>query len=72
MWIYLWLKEKYRDEFYNIIFPVIAAQARPEIMNAKLADFLASKGYKSKLTKKGDIIFSMSEEDYVWLKLKYD
>lgn len=68
----MWLKDKYRDEFYNILFPVLAAEARPEFMNKKLAEFLASKGYTNRITRKGDIIFFMNEEDYVWLKLKYD
>lgn len=72
LWLYLWLKDKYKDEFYDILFPLTAKDARPDLMNARLADFLASKGYKNKVTRKGDIVFFMSEEDYVWLKLKYD
>jgi hypothetical protein len=68
----MWLKDKYRDEFYNILFPVLAAEARPEFMNKKLAEFLSSKGYTNRVTSKGDIIFFMNEEDYIWLKLKYD
>lgn len=72
LWMYMWLKDKYRDEFYNILFPVLAAEARPEFMNKKLAEFLSSKGYTNRVTSKGDIIFFMNEEDYIWLKLKYD
>jgi len=72
MWMYLWLKEKYKEEFYEIIFPVNAANARPEIMNKKLAEFLASRGYKSRCTSRGDIILAISEEEYIFLKLKYD
>ena len=71
MWMYLWLKDQYKEEFYDIIFPVNAANARPDIMNKKLAEFLASKGYENKLTRKGDIVFSMIDKEYTYLKLKY-
>lgn len=72
MWMYLWLKENYKEEFYDIIFPMDPSDARPHIMNKKLAMFLESKGYANRITTRGDIIFSITEEDYVWLKLKYD
>ena len=72
LWIYLWLKDKYKDEFYDVLFPLNAVDARPEVMNKKLANFLESKGYSNRVTPKGDIVFFMTEEDYVWLKLKYD
>jgi len=72
MWMYLWLKEKYKDELYEIIFPSNPVQARPDILNKKLSEFLTIKGYKSRCTSRGDIIFFMNEKEYVFLKLKYD
>lgn len=44
---------------------------RPNLMRKSVASMLNSKGYKTKLTSKFDVIISMKEEEYVYLKLKY-
>lgn len=70
-WLYDWLQEKYQDELYNIVTNGGMEVPRPNDLRAKLVELLNSKGYKSKLTRKFDIIISLKEEDYIFLKLKY-
>lgn len=70
-WLYDWLQEKYQDELYNIVTNGGIEVPRPNDLRAKLVELLNSKGYKSKLTRKFDIIISLKEEDYIFLKLKY-
>ena len=70
-WLYDWLQEHYQDELYNIITAEEKAVPRPNELRAKLVQLLNSKGYKAKLTRKFDIIISMKDEDYTFLKLKY-
>ena len=70
-WLYNWLQEKYQDELYNIITNEGIEVPRPNELRARLVQLLNSKGYKAKLTRKFDIIISMKDEDYTFLKLKY-
>ena len=70
-WLYDWLQEHYQDELYNIITAEEKSVPRPNELRAKLVQLLNSKGYKAKLTRKFDIIISMKDEDYTFLKLKY-
>lgn len=70
-WLYNWLQEKYQDELYNIITNEGIEVPRPNELRARLVQLLNSKGHKAKLTRKFDIIISMKDEDYTFLKLKY-
>lgn len=70
-WLYDWMQEKWQEELYNIITVNGKEVPRPNDLRARIVDLLSSKGYRAKLTRKFDIIISMSEEDYVFLKLKY-
>ena len=70
-WLYDWLQENYQDELYNIITAEEKSVPRPNELRARLVQLLNSKGYKAKLTRKFDIIISMKDEDYTFLKLKY-
>ena len=70
-WLYNWLQEKYQDELYNIITNEGIEIPRPNELRARLVQLLNSKGHKAKLTRKFDIIISMKDEDYSFLKLKY-
>jgi hypothetical protein len=44
---------------------------RPNKIKKDLAQLLASKGYVTKVTGSSDIIISMTEEEFIFLKLKY-
>ena len=70
-WLYDWLQEKYHDDLLAIVVGLEDVVPRPNKMREGVARLLTSKGYKTKLTSKFDIIISMSEEEYVFLKLKY-
>ena len=70
-WLYDWLQENYQDELYNIITAEEKAVPRPNDLRRKLVQLLNSKGHKAKLTSTFDIIISLKEEDFVFLKLKY-
>ena len=70
-WLYDWLQEHYQEELYNIITAEEKAVPRPNELRARLVSLLNSKGYKAKLTRKFDIIISIKDEDFVFLKLKY-
>ena len=45
---------------------------RPHKMREGIVKLLAVHGYKTKLTRKFDVIISMSEKEYTFLKLKYE
>jgi hypothetical protein len=71
-WLYDWIQEKWQEELYNIITVNGKEVPRPNDIRAKLNNLLISKGYNTKLTSKFDIIISMTEEEYILLKLKYE
>lgn len=70
-WLYDWMQDCWQEElaanlkFYDDIVP------RPNLMRKSVASMLNSKGYKTKLTSKFDVIISMKEEEFIYLKLKY-
>ena len=70
-WLYDWLQEHYQDELYKIMVAEGSTVPRPHILRTKLVQLLNNKGYKAKLTSKDDIIISLKEEEFVFLKLKY-
>jgi hypothetical protein len=70
-WLYDWLQDKYHD-LYAIVIGMEDVVPRPNNMRKGIARLLESKGYKTKLTSKFDVIISMTEEEYILLKLKYE
>jgi hypothetical protein len=70
-WLYDWMKDKYHDDLLNIVLGLEDVVPRPNKMRKGIANLLQSKGYKAKLTSKFDVIISMTEEEYIILKLKY-
>lgn len=70
-WLYDWMQESWQEELYNIITSNGKEVPRPNDIRKRLNNLLISKGYNTKLTSKFDIIISMTEEEYVFLKLKY-
>lgn len=71
-WLYEWMQDKWRDDLLVIIMGLEDIVPRPNKMREGIAKLLTSKGYKTKLTSKFDIIISMTEEEYIVLKLKYE
>ena len=70
-WLYDWMQDNWQEELYNIITSNGKEVPRPNDIRSRLNNLLISKGYNTKLTSKFDIIISMTEEQYVFLKLKY-
>ena len=70
-WIYEWVKDNWRDELYEILEVTGDHVPRHEDLRVKFNNLLISKGYTTKITSKLDILISMKDEDYVFLKLKY-
>ena len=70
-WLYDWLQENYQNELHNMLTVEEQSFPRPNDLRRKLVQLLNSKGHKAKLTSKFDIIISLKEEDFVFLKLKY-
>jgi hypothetical protein len=70
-WLYDWMQENWQDDLYNIITVYDNEVPRPNEIRSKIAQMLCAKGYKTKITSKHDIIISMKEEEYIFLKLKY-
>jgi hypothetical protein len=71
-WLYEWMQDKWREDLLVIIMGLEDVVPRPNKMREGIARLLTSKGYKTKLTSKFDIIISMKEEEYIILKLKYE
>jgi hypothetical protein len=71
-WLYDWMQENYQEDLYNIIVGYNDEVIRTKEMRSMIAKMLSSKGYKTKLTSKFDIIIAMSEKEYILLKLKYE
>jgi hypothetical protein len=71
-WMYEWIREQWQDELLTIILGLEDVVPRPNNMRKGIANLLMSKGYKIKLTSKFDVIISMKEEEYIFLKLKYE
>ena len=71
-WLFEWIQDNWQEDIYNIITSIDPHVPRPNILRKKIAEMLASKGYKVKITRKFDLIISMKEEDYIILKLRYE
>lgn len=70
-WLYDWMQEKWQAELYNIITANGREVPRPNDIRARINNLLISKGYTTKLTSKHDILISMNDREYIFLKLKY-
>ncbi len=70
-WLYDWLQEKYHDDILGIVIGLEDVVPRPNKMREGIATLLETKGYKVKLTSKFDVIIAMTEEEFIYLKLKY-
>ncbi len=70
-WLYDWMQEKWHNDLYAIVLGIDDNVPRPNKMREEITRLLNSKGYHSKLTRKFDIIISMAEEEFIYLKLKY-
>jgi hypothetical protein len=71
-WMYEWIQDQWRDDLLAIILGLEDVVPRPNNMRKGIAKLLESNGYVTKLTSKFDIIISMSEKEYILLKLKYE
>jgi hypothetical protein len=70
-WLYDWMQEVWQDDLQRIVFNEEFNVPRPNQLRVKIAQLLETKGYRTKVTSKHDIIISMSEKEFVFLQLKY-
>ena len=71
-WLFDWIQDNWQKDIYNILIEMDPNVPRPNILRSKIARLLDSKGFKTKVTSKHDVIISMKEEDYTFLRLKYE
>lgn len=70
-WLYDWMQDCFRQELQEMVFNEQFDVPRPNELRIRVSNLLQSKGYKTKVTSKHDIIISMSEKEFVFLQLKY-
>jgi|LauGreDrversion4_2_1035121.scaffolds.fasta_scaffold10836_5 hypothetical protein len=71
-WLWTWISEKVDgDSVYRDYLVSAFSRTRPEEIKKQIIMKLTTFGYKVKFTSGNDAIISMSEEEYVFLKLKY-
>ena len=69
IWLYEWMTQTYGNEIYEIIdqkYPPRLSDLRKQLVK-----LLINKGYKAHHTSTDDIIIAMTEEEFIFLKLKY-
>lgn len=72
-WLHKWIQETVDPNHVELKNLMMAySKTRPENIYKNLALKLIDKGYKVKLTNTDNVIISMSEEEFVFLKLKYE
>lgn len=72
-WLHKWIQETVDPDHAQYKSLIRAySKTRPENIYKNLALKLIDKGYKVKLTSTDNVIISMSEEEFVFLKLKYE
>ena len=71
-WLYNWLQDRWESEMLQILndHPGLSVKTISEYKTA-IGKLLLENGYRSKLTSTTDLIIVMTEEEYVFLKLKY-
>ena len=73
MWLWKWVYETVDPD--NSIYEYLLsayAKTRPSEIRNKMVERLVDKGYKVKFTSGNDVIIVMTEEEYMFLKLKYE
>jgi hypothetical protein len=70
-WLWEWIQDNWQNDIYNILTEMDPDIPRPNVLRKKIAELLEQKGYKTKLTSKHDILISIKDEDFIFLKLKY-
>jgi len=73
MWLWKWVYETVDPD--NSIYEYLLsayAKTRPSEIRNKMVERLVDKGYKVKFTSGNDVIIAMTEEEYLFLKLKYE
>lgn len=71
-WLYSWLQDRWTDDLLQILndHPGLSVKTVGEYKRA-IGRLLGENGYRWKVTSNNDLIIVMSEEEYVFLKLKY-
>lgn len=72
-WVYNWLGDRWKDEMLQILndHPGLSIKTITEYKRA-IGKLLEEHGYRYKVTSNHDLIVVMSEEEYIFLKLKYE
>jgi hypothetical protein len=70
-WLLDWMKDKWREPFTEIFNTKETYLDTPTSMLRQMGKILTDNGYTIKYTSGGDIIISMTEEEFIFLKLKY-
>jgi hypothetical protein len=71
-WLWDWIYETVDpDNTIHQYFVMSFAKTRPEEIKISMAKKLTEKGYKIKITSGKDVIVIMTEEEFTFLKLKY-
>jgi|LakMenEpi03Aug12_release.lakeMendotaPanAssembly.Ray.scaffolds.fasta_scaffold496127_2 hypothetical protein len=71
-WLWKWVYETVDPD--NSIYEYLLsayAKTRPSEIRNKMLERLIDKGYTVKITSGEDVIIAMSEEEFTFLKLKY-
>lgn len=71
IWLYDWMQDSFQKELNELVFNDQFDIPRPNELRRRIAKLLESKGYKTKVTSKFDLIISIKEEEFIYLKLKY-
>jgi len=73
IWLWNWIYEliDHRDPDFRNYLITSFAKTRPEEIKLQLVMKLETFGYKVKITSTKDALIAMSEEEYIFLKLKY-
>jgi len=72
MWLWKWVYETVDPD--NSVYEYLLsayAKTRPSEIRNKMVERLVDKGYTVKITSGQDVIIAMSEEEFTFLKLKY-
>jgi hypothetical protein len=70
-WLFDWIQDNWQTDIYNILTELDPNVPRPNVLRTKIAKLLQQKGFTTKVTSKHDIIISMKDEEFTFLKLKY-
>jgi hypothetical protein len=70
-WLFDWMQDNWQKDIYDILLELDPNVPRPNILRNRIARLLEQKGYKTKVTSKHDVIISIPDEDFIFLKLKY-